>query len=71
MMSDEYPDGTVSYKVLDFAETLTADKVSIAKSNDMDTMRSEVQKAFPFSHFATDAMVAILREASRLNQIDD
>ena len=67
MMNEGYPNGDVRYKVLDLGETLTADEVSISQPIDIQKMRTEVMKAFPFSRFATDAMVAILREASRLN----
>ena len=67
MMREKFPDGLVTYKALDLGETLTADEISLSQQTDMTTMRREVEKVFPFSVFATDAMVFILREVSRLN----
>ena len=71
MMQKKFPNGLVTYKALDLGETLTADEISLSQQTDMTTMRREVEKVFPFSVFATDAMVFILREVSRLNQVDE
>ena len=66
-MSEAYPDGAVEYNVLithSHSEGLSDDqKAALAKQRD------GIEKTYPFSKFATDPMVNILRNASRINQV--
>ena len=73
-MESLYPDGIVYYRALFIKEALPDDVTNISTnliSENHEEIRKQVCKIYPFARFATDAMVGMLLETNRLNQVDE
>ena len=71
MMMKYYPDGKVKYSAFKFTSHLSDDVVSIPSSRDFKNIRTAIADVYPFSIFATDAMISLMSETNRLNAIDE
>jgi len=71
MMKDLYPNGEVFYRALHIPEVLSEQVCNIAPNYIDEDSRKRASRIYPFSVFATDAMVAMLLETNRLNQVDE
>lgn len=69
-MTEYYKDGKVVYKAFNITSNLSSDVVSVPSDIEFAEMRKSIAKVYPFSKFATDAMIQLMRETNRLNAVD-
>jgi hypothetical protein len=70
MMKELYPDGVVYYLAKHIDELDSVTVTDIAKPAINQKLRERAGKVYPFSVHATDAMISMLLETNRLNQVD-
>ena len=56
-MTEYYKDGKVVYKAFNITSNLSSDVVSVPSDIEFAEMRKSIAKVYPFSKFATDAMI--------------
>jgi len=67
MMKELYSKGVVYYRAFHIDEAISDSIIDIADPYIDSKKRVRAQKVYPFSVFATDAMVSMLLETNRLN----
>jgi hypothetical protein len=68
-MKDYYPEKVVYYNAYNKDYRRSVD-VKYFENNLTNELRNQVKDAYPFSEFATDAMIHLLFNTNRINMID-